>query len=367
VNAPTPLPPIRILVVEDSEPDFELLRATLARQGVEAEYLRVEEREAMAGALATGRWDVVISDHQLPRFSSSEALQTLRDSGRTLPFLIVSGAIGEDVAVEAMRAGADDYLIKGRLARLGAALRRALSDARARRERAEAQAALRESEERLRQLSAHLQSAVEQERRAIAREVHDDIGGMLTGLRFDLGWIERHSEGEVAARARQALEVVGQVMQASQRIMRNLRPPVLEAGIVAALDWQAAQFRRRTGLPCQFTSNVASVALDEGAALTVHRTAQEALTNVIKHARASRVRIDLVVSGGMLSLEVTDDGAGVLADDLLKPGSFGLRGLAERARAAGGWIDVLPAERGTSVLLSLPIDGRPVDEARDEA
>ena len=110
---------IRILVVEDSEADYELLVATLGRQGLNVECRRVEEADTMAAALRDERWDAVISDHQMPRFSSGEALQTLRRSGKELPFLIVSGTIGEEVAVEAMRNGADDFLIKGRLARLG--------------------------------------------------------------------------------------------------------------------------------------------------------------------------------------------------------------------------------------------------------
>jgi signal transduction histidine kinase len=356
--------PIRILVVEDSEPDFDLLDMTLTRQGMKVRCRRVEDRETMRQALADEGWDAVISDHHLPRFSSLEALRTLSESGLCLPFIIVSGTIGEEVAVEAMRAGADDWLTKGRLGRLGAALQRALSDARARRERAAAQAALHESERRLREFSVHLQSAVEEERRAIAREIHDDIGGLLTSLRFDLSWIERHAAEQVAERARQARETLGQAMQASQRIMRNLRPPVLEAGVVAALEWQATQVERRTGIECRLNANVERVHLDDAAATTVYRTAQEALTNVVKHARARRITMDLVLRDDQLSLEITDDGVGLVASDLRKPGSFGLQGLAERAHAVGGWLDVLPAERGTTVLLTLPVhaDARPPDD-----
>ncbi len=350
-------PPLKILVVEDSEPDYELLRATLARQGVDAHCLRVETRPQMEDALASSGWDAIISDHQLPQFSSLEALETLRASGLTLPFMIVSGTIGEDVAVEAMRAGADDYLIKGRLARLGAALQRAIGDARVRRERTQNQEALAESATRLRELSAHLQIAVEEERRAIAREIHDDVGGLLTALRFDLGWIERHAEGQVQLRARQALDTLAQAMSASQRIMRSLRPPVLEAGVVAALQWQVNQHEKRTGMKSDFHANVESVDLDEDAATTLYRTAQEALTNIVKHADARSVSIDLIVRDGQVSLEITDDGKGLLAEDLRKPGSFGLRGLAERATAAGGWLDVLPARQGTTVLLTLPVRG----------
>lgn len=356
---------LRILVVEDSAADFELLRLTLERQGLLTRLERVETGEQMASALQRGGWDAVISDHQLPRFSSIEALQTLRASGLDLPFIIVSGAIGEEIAVDAMRAGADDYLLKGRLARLAPALQRAVKSASDRRERARATAALADSEQRLRSLSAHLQTAVEAERGAIAREIHDDVGGMLTALRFDLAWIERHATSEIAQRARQALETLTHAMQASQRIMRNLRPPVLEAGVVAALEWQVTQFAKRSGIQARFSSNAERLTLDDEAALTVYRTAQEALTNVSKHAQAASVTVDLVARDGLVSLEISDDGRGFDGDALQKAGSFGLRGLTERAASCGGWLDVLPASRGTTVLLTLPLE--PGEEARVES
>jgi len=346
---------LRLLVVEDDEDDFLLLVATLGRQGLNVACERVEDADAMAAALAAGGWDAVISDHHLPRFSSTEALQVLRDSGQVLPFLIVSGAIGEDVAVEAMRQGADDYLIKGRLARLGPALTNALRAARTRRENLAAQQALRESETRLRELSAHLQSVVEEERRAIAREVHDEIGGTLTALRFDLAWIGRHGGEAIAHRVEQALETLTLAQKATQDIVRDLRPPVLDAGIVAAIEWQLAQFHRRSGVVTRLHTNTDRIALSDAVAITVYRTLQEALTNVAKHAQASMVAVDMVLSDAELSLEIHDDGRGIAQTDLDKPQSFGLRGLTERARAVGGWLEVSRSASGATLLLTVPV------------
>lgn len=346
---------MQLLVVEDSELDFELLLATLARDGLAVSATRVETREQMVQAMAEGEWDAVISDHHLPVFSSIEALQVVQASGRILPFIIVSGMIGEETAVAAMKSGADDYLVKGRLARLVPALLNALSAAQARRERQRAIAALEESEQRLRGLLAHMETVVDEERAAIAREVHDDVGGMLTALRFDLSWIERNGDARSAERARHAMSTLTQVMQTAQRIQRNLRPPVLDAGLLPALDWQLEEFKRRTGIAASFSSNVETLDLAADAAMTVYRTLQESLTNIAKHAQAGSVRVDLIASGGQLSLEISDDGRGMAAGDLDKPTSFGLRGLAERAERIGGWLDVSPGERGTCVLLSIPI------------
>ena len=355
---------IRILVIEDSVEDYDLLVATLGRQGLNVECSRVDDRESMAAALAATQWDAVISDHLLARFSSGEALRMLRDGGRSTPLLIVSGAIDEDIAVRAMREGADDCLFKGRLERLGPALVAAMRGAEARRERLRAEHALRDSERRLRELSAHLQHVVEEERSAIAREIHDEIGGTLTALRYDIGWIARNGDAPVRQRAEQALEALGLAQQSSQRLVRDLRPPVLDAGVVAALDWQLAQFRKRTGAQTTLRVNTDPIDIGDAAAMTVYRTLQEALTNVVKHANATRVDVDVVVRDGFFSLEVLDDGRGVVPGDLEKATSFGLRGLAERAHAVGGWLEVSPGRRGTALLLTVPVsEGAPVARA----
>jgi signal transduction histidine kinase len=266
-----------------------------------------------------------------------------------------------------MQAGADDYLIKGRLARLGPALRNAMSAAAARREREAAQRALAESERRLRALTDHLQQAVEAERAAIAREVHDDVGGMLTALRFDLSWLERHGEEPVRARARQGLDTLNQAVLAVQRLLRNLRPPALEAGIVDALEVLVQQFSSRTGIDAQLTSNREHVELAEPVAITVYRVAQESLTNVAKHANARRAKVDLVLQDDTLSLEITDDGVGIRAEDVDKPGSFGLRGLTERVRQVHGWLDIAVGERRGAVMLTIPLTERAASRLLDES
>jgi PAS domain S-box-containing protein len=144
--------PLRILIVEDSEDDCLFLLRELRRAGYETVHERVETPEAMRSALANREWDIVISDYLLPRFSGPEALTALRDSGLDLPFIIVSGNIGEDIAVEAMKSGAHDYIIKGNLSRLVPAVARELREAGMRRERKQAGEDLRASEEQYRLL-----------------------------------------------------------------------------------------------------------------------------------------------------------------------------------------------------------------------
>lgn len=350
--------PLRVLHLEDSEPDHELAVLHLLRAGLAPEVQRVDSEAAFRQALSGQNWDVVLSDFNLPGFNGLRAQQILKDSGQDLPFILVSGEIGEDTAVAAMRNGASDYLLKNNLARLAPAVEHAIAAHRDRLARARADRELAASRQRLSELAQHLQTSVEMERAAIAREIHDDVGGSLTAIKFDLAWIGRHVQSpEVQQRLGSALDTVAHAIEASQRIMHNLRPAILEQGLVAALQWMAAQFDQRNGITSVFRTSHESMQLPSGVPLVAYRFAQEALTNVSKHARATRVMIDLSMSRGVLSLEVSDNGLGLSQADLAKARSFGLRGLHERARTVGGWVDVSSSGRGTVLMLSVPVRG----------
>ena len=348
--------PLRVLHVEDSEDDHALVLAQLHRGGLRVDVSRVDSLAAFEAALSEP-WDAIVCDYNLPGFTGLEALALLRGSDRVLPFLLVSGEIGEDVAVEAMRSGASDYLLKHNLARLAPALERAIETNEARRARIEADRELALSRQRLSELAQHLQTSVERERAAISREIHDDVGGSLTALKFDLAWIARRSEDpQLRQRVQSALETVTHAIEASQRIMHNLRPAILDQGLVAALQWMTARFEKRTGVATVFrTSHEALPPLPAGVALTAYRTAQEALTNIDKHAQSRRVSVDLLLAHGVLSLEVADDGRGMDKAALAKARSFGIRGLHERAATVGGWIELSSSPQGTTLLLSVPL------------
>jgi signal transduction histidine kinase len=359
-------PAVRLLHIEDSEPDHALAMAHVRRAGLRVDVQRIETREQFQAALEEP-WDLILSDYNLPGFSGLEALQMLRRSGRRLPFILVSGEIGEDTAVEAMRNGASDYLLKNKLARLAPAIEHAIAAARTQRAREAADVELQSSRQRLRELAQHLQTSIDTERAAIAREIHDDVGGSLTALKFDLHWVHGHSsDAAVRLRLESAIDTVTHALDASQRIMHNLRPAILEQGLVAALQWMAGNFEKRTGIDCRFHTSHEAPLLPAGVPLVAYRTAQEALTNVSKHAGATRVRLDLQIGAGVLSLEVTDNGRGVAPEDLEKARSFGLRGLHERASTVGGWVDLSSAPGGTTLILSVPLEPGALDAAAED-
>ena len=347
---------LRVLHLEDSLPDHELAMLALQRAGLAVDALRVDSEAAYRDALASQPWDVVLSDFNLPGFDGLRAQQILQDSGLALPFILVSGEIGEDTAVAAMRNGASDYLLKNRLARLAPAVEHAIAGNRERAAREQAERDLTHSRQRLSELAQHLQTSVERERAAIAREIHDDVGGSLTAVKYDLAWIGRHSAtADVQQRVGSALEALDQAIDASQRIMHNLRPAILEQGLVPALQWMTGQFEKRSGTVCRFLTTHESVQLPPGVPLVAYRFCQEALTNVSKHAQAGRVTVDLSLSRGVLSVEVADNGRGLSSADLAKARSFGLRGLHERASTVGGWVDISSSANGTVLMLSVPL------------
>jgi PAS domain S-box-containing protein len=152
--------PLRALIVEDAETDAELLLRSLKQAGYDVHYRRVESRAEMQKALAEHSWEIILSDYSLPQFSAPEALKTLKETGIDLPFIIVSGTIGEDIAVDAMKNGAHDFMVKGRLARLGPAIERELRDVEARRQRREAEEGRRASDARFRAIMEAASEAV---------------------------------------------------------------------------------------------------------------------------------------------------------------------------------------------------------------
>ncbi len=357
---------LRVLHVEDSELDHQLIAAQLKRAGLQVE---MERLDALAAVLAVldRPWDAIISDYNLPGYSGLQVLEALKERRLQTPFILVSGEIGEDTAVAAMRNGASDYLLKNNLNRLAPALLHAIDAAENERARAAADHELIKSKQRLHALAGHLQTSVELERAAIAREIHDDVGGSLTALKFDLAWIDRHAqEPEVRQRVAAALETVSSAIDASQRIMHNLRPAILEQGLVAALQWMTARFERRTGIEAGLRVGDERLALPPGVPLVAYRTAQEALTNVTKHAGATRVDIELSLDSGVLTLEIRDNGRGIAPGDLAKERSFGIRGLHERAATVGGWVDLSSTPgAGTSLILTVPLAADAIDALDD--
>jgi PAS domain S-box-containing protein len=218
---------------------------------------------------------------------------------------------------------------------------------------------VRERTRELRRLSASIISRQEKERSAIARELHDELGQMLTALRFEAVWMWerfRVNEARAAERAMDMCRLIDKTIDEVRGMSARLRPGVLDdLGLIAALEWYTADFEKRTGIACSFShSNVEEV--HDTLATAAYRIAQEALTNVARHAQASHARVDLVRWDGFLTLSVTDDGMGFDAGVFKDGANFGLVGMRERSSLAGGSLEIhSQAGHGTEVVFRVPI------------
>ena len=530
---------LHILIVEDSEDDALLLLRELKQGGYEPVYERSETPESMKAALEKGRWDIIISDYILPGFSGLAALDLLKQSGQDLPFIIVSGNIGEDIAVAAMKAGAHDYIIKGNLKRLVPAVERELREAEVRRlqkraeenilrlnrlysvlskvneaivrvrepkelyekicriiveeggfrlawvgllepasrevrvaasygesaylegirivaadvpegrgptgravredhyvvstdfeddprlqpwrdrarahglrslaafplhtggrvigaltiysdkpgffndeevslllslsedisfaldsietekKRSTAEDALHDSMEELRNLTVHLQEVREAERTSIARDIHDELGQIITALRMDLVWIKNACKDQEALfnKSNDMLALVDSTIHSIQNIIASLRPSILDVlGIYAAIEWQAEELKKMTGISCDLMLPSEEVPISEKISTNIFRIVQELFTNITRYARATIVSLSLNRIDDTLVLNVSDNGVGIRPHDISNPTSFGIIGIRERVFSMGGDIKIAGSPgSGTSIRITIPL------------
>lgn len=379
--------PLQVLVIEDSEDDAALLEIELQRAGYAPESHRVETPEALSSALERRGWDLVIADYRLPQFDGLAALDLVKETGLDLPFIIVSGYITDEAAVAAMKAGAHDYVMKDNLARLGQAVERELREAEVRRERRRAEEALRRAydelemrvQERtadLRTANARLKTAIaerrrleyelleitEKERRRIGLDLHDDLGQQLSGLALmtkglELKLAKRHApETSDAARIH---NLVQQAMTLTRDLAHDLAALDLKGDdLPAAFDGLAQHAAGLFKISCQFEAEGSLPPLESNIASQLYKIAQEAVTNAIKHAKASRVGISLANGSDAIILTVHNDG--LPFPNLTGPSTgMGLRIMNYRANLIGASLEIKGAgSRGTRVICTVPLEGK---------
>ena len=483
------MPPLRLLLLEDSRADAELSLAAIAASRIECRADVATGREEFERLYAAGRYDVVLADYNLPGYTGLDALAHVRREDSLQPFIVVSGALGEERAVEALRAGATDFVLKDNLVRLAPAMVRALEEWRERREHRATQEALELSErryravvedqgnpiirmlpdltvtfvngaylryfgrseaqmlgrsvlehalpeeranarnfltgigsgaltnerdarvrdaggaerwmhwaargicdasgvlaeiqvvghdvtelrramdalgaarERLQRLSRRLLEVQEDERRHLARELHDDIGQGLTAVKLNLESLARGRDGvPPEGRVMEALEATRHTIERVRQLSVNLRPLQLDdLGLVAALRSHLDRQAKLGRLAPHFEIQEVPVKLSADIEIACFRVAQEAINNIVRHARAANVWLRLFVAGERLALSVRDDGAGfdvAAAHRRASVGeSLGVISMEERVALAGGSFQIHSAPgQGTVVVASFPIE-----------
>jgi len=485
---------LKILHLEDLPSDAELVSHELKKGGIVFESCVVDNKKDYTKALQDFAPNLVLSDHSLPMFDSREALYLLKTSGLKIPFVLVTATISEEYAVEIMKDGAYDYVLKDRLQRLPQAIRNAMerwqtevdkqkyleeiiskeallreaehmarfgswqtdyekgsskwSDesyrilgyapgevqpsfenllksihpedhdyvkntlekairdlnshklnfriidrngivkyirseimiARnkdkktiritgfnqdvtemklAENARTKAEGEILEMNKQLRELSSHLQNVREEERKHIAREIHDELGQQLTGIKMDLAMMKQDSISEKKINDQSISEIMNMVddaIKTVRKISSELRPSVIDdLGLLAALNWQSHEFEKRYGIPCSFTSSVKEYPFEKGFVTGVFRIYQESLTNIARHANATEISSSLSEEDDHLNLSIKDNGVGFNQETIRKK-SLGIIGMKERAIMFGGEFSIDSKEgQGTRITVRLPI------------
>jgi signal transduction histidine kinase len=388
-------------LVEDSEPDGLLLARALQRGGFDCQLLRIQRRAEMEEALKTKEWDLILADHAMPQFSAPEALEMLKDSGLDIPFIIVSGHIEEETAVEAMRAGAHDYIMKDRLARLVPAVERELREAQVRHEQRQYQDELRRAREELetrverrtadlkganqrlqelleerKRLENELLEIAENERRRIGFDLHDDLGQKLTGASLMVRGLQQklshlgHPCAEDATRIQSLMEEIAHhthdlARQFSSMSMRG-------ADLCSALQSLADNVKRMFDIPCAFSAKGVMPGMPENTLLQLQKITQEAVSNAIKHGKATQVAISVVTSADGLLLTIKNDGLPFSVPETAR-NRMGLRIMKYRANTIGAKLEIkAKGKNGTTVTCSLPATngaglGQALASSRDKA
>jgi signal transduction histidine kinase len=223
---------------------------------------------------------------------------------------------------------------------------------------------LLQSQADLRRLAANVESAREEERTRIAREIHDELGQAMTALKMDVSWLEKKALSDpalLAEKTQEMIQLIDDTIRTIRRIATELRPGVLDnLGIQAAIEWQAQEFGRHTGIACSLAFSPKSVTLDDLRSTALFRILQETLTNVARHAGATAVQIALQVDASNAILEVRDNGKGFSADDPASLNTFGIIGIRERVSHLRGAVTFTSAAgQGTTVRVQLPLEPAP--------
>jgi signal transduction histidine kinase len=349
----------------------------LERGGFDLHWERVDTADAMDAALKKRPWDLILADHSMPSFNAPAALELLKGNNLDLPFIIVSGHIDEETAVEAMRTGAHDYVMKDRLARLLPAVERELREAQVRRElrRAHEELELRVEKrtadlraanlklesllEERKRLESELLEIAENERRRIGFDLHDDLGQKLTGISMMIKGLENKlgSEGNsCACEARKLYGLIEEAIHHTHDLAHNFSSiDVRGDDLTSMLKGLAANVKKMFEIPCGFGVKGSLPELPNYTTMQLYKIAQESVSNAIKHGKATEVSIGVAKNANGLILTIRNDGV-PFCPPTQPTKRMGLRIMNYRANTIGANLQIEPLNgNGTVVTCELPI------------
>ncbi len=477
---------LKILMLEDDDTDVELIVRVLKRAGVNYDQTVVSDRQTFEESVRAHQYDIILADNSVPKFNSMAALEFSKSVNEKTPFILVTGAVSEEFAVDILHKGADDYVLKDNLQRLPAAIERALQKKKVILEKEQAEADLKKSELRFRaliehnadaivirdmsmsllyaspaakkilglndtgemqedfrdkihpedreklyqvqqevyknpgkpvpvefrklttsgdyisiegvvtnmlhnegvkgivsnfrdvsdrrkaetelkeanialhQLSNHLQHIREEERIQIARDIHDELGQQLTGLKMDASWLNKKigvGDKTIYNKLTDMIKLIDEAVKSVRRISSDLRPSMLDdLGLVAALEWHSHETETRYGIPVKFHSDCNDTEISIEKSTGLFRIFQEALNNAVKHAKAHSIISRLTKTDDNIILQINDDGVGMNEEEVKSKKTLGLLGIKERVFILSGKYTMKSEPgKGTFIQIEIPL------------
>jgi signal transduction histidine kinase len=337
-----------VLVVDDDAKSLMAMRELLQTPGLKV--VVANSGQQALECILREDFAVALLDARMPIMDGFETARRMREHerARQTPIIFLTGAYEDPPSMfRGYEAGAVDYIVKPPVpeilkSKIGVFVE------------------LYNKSADLRALAARVQSVQEEEQRRIAREIHDELGQALTALKMDLSWMTNRlppDSGPLLEKTRSMAAQIDSMVHSVRELAARLRPEALdELGLPAAIKWQAREFQLRAGIRCNVTVPAGELVLDQERATALFRIFQELLTNVARHAAATKVDVALRQVEGSLLLEVTDDGCGIVETQIRSPSSLGLLGMRERAAPFGGRLEIGPRRgKGTSARVLIPV------------
>lgn len=351
---------LKILFLEDSNSDIELMQYELKKAEFQYQAEIVETETDFISSLEKFSPDVILSDYSLPSFDGMSAFKLFKEKKLMIPFILVTSNMSEQLALDCLNEGIDDFILKSSFGRIPKAIKRAIEKKDIEKEKERMSIELVESQIQLRKLVNEIQHTREIERAHIAREIHDELGQELTALKMDVGWVIHKQEGTnsaVTEKLNDMLKLCDGIINTVRRLSSELRPAIIDdLGLIAAMEWKCSDFEERTNIPCQFVSSVKEGKFENNFSINSYRILQESLTNIARHAKATFVRVFVRESETELCIEIADDGIGMETNGTNNRKTLGILGMKERANLLGGVLNVVSSKnRGTHIILIIPL------------
>ena len=306
----------------------------------------------------------VVVIHSLTSFNGIEAFQMLKNEKLNIPFILVTGVLSEQMALQCLKDGIDDFVLKSNFKRLPQAIVSAIEKKRNEKEKSRMALELKKSHKELRLLLNRHQVSVEEERMNIARDLHDELGQVLTALKIDIMMLWKRMGGgkmtkeTMDAEFEEITDLVDKITKSVKDISSGLRPETLdELGFIEAVKIHALEFERRSRIKCNTFLPFDNLELNKDLSIALFRIVQETLTNVARHSEATSAEIKLDIMGDNIHMTISDNGKGIVDSDINSSHSLGIIGLRERVRLLNGEFHIgSPKNRGTVVSIVVPLE-----------